>query len=628
MISQRLPINRLTWARFTQAVKNFATSEVGGTAKLLFAALIALLLGSNGLNVVNSYVGRNFFTAIEQRSLSGFIWQALLYVGVFAGSTAVAVLYRFTEERLGLLWREWLTQRLILTYLDHPIYYRVSDSLLANGEIANPDQRIADDVRAFTVTTLSFVLLFLNGTFTAVAFAGVMWSISPLLFGVGVGYAAIGSLLTIGLGHRLIGLNYAQLDKEADLRSDLIHVREHAESVALLGYGERLSARLSRRVEDLTGNFRRIIAVNRNLGFFTTGYNYLIQIIPALIVAPLFIRGEAEFGVIPQSAMAFSHLLGAFSLIITQFQSISSFTAVIARLGALAEALERAQAVTVLTMEECGHRRRTVECPICLEHAAVLPAMPTLTIHEENGRVAYERLTLRSPQEGRILVDGLSLSIPAGTHVLIVGPNDAAKLALFRATAGIWEVGDGRIIRPGLDRIMFLPERPYLPPITLRELLVRPGHEHAVTDDQITTTLRELNLEPLLARVGGLDAKPDWDDLLSLSEQQLLALARLVLATPEFAFLDRIDTTLDPDQMDQILRTLREHSITYLTIGDDHGAAGQYDTVLTLAADGTWEWKAMDSKHDGADLTIPTPESVRIARAGEGERLDPAPGPR
>ena len=75
--------------------------------------------------------------------------------------------------------------------------------------------------------------------------------------------------------------------------------------------------------------------MNRNLGFFTTGYNYLIQIIPALIVAPLFIRGEVEFGVITQSAMAFAQLLGAFSLIVNQFQSISSFAAVIARLGAL-----------------------------------------------------------------------------------------------------------------------------------------------------------------------------------------------------------------------------------------------------------------------------------------------------
>ena len=89
------------------------------------------------------------------------------------------------------------------------------------------------------------------------------------------------------------------------------------------------------------GNFRRIIAVNRNLSFFTTGYNWMIQIIPALFVAPLFISGEVEFGVITQSAMAFTMLLGAFSLIITQFQSISSFTAVVARLSSLGEAVEK-----------------------------------------------------------------------------------------------------------------------------------------------------------------------------------------------------------------------------------------------------------------------------------------------
>ena len=188
------------------------------------------------------------------------------------------------------------------------------------------------------------MLMSLNAGFTVVAFAGVLWSINTLLFAVAVGYAALGSLVTVLLGRRLVWLNYNQFDKEANLRSDLIHVRQHAESVALLHREDRLWARLLRHVDVLTANFRRIIAVNRNLAFFTTGYNYMIQIIPALIIAPLFIRGEVQFGVITQSAMAFAQLLGAFSLIVTQFQSISSFAAVVARLSSLAEAIEGAQA--------------------------------------------------------------------------------------------------------------------------------------------------------------------------------------------------------------------------------------------------------------------------------------------
>src|SRR5690242_6902186 len=174
---------------------------------------------------------------------------------------------------------------------------------------------------------------------------------------------------------------------------------------------------------------RRLITVNRNLAFFTGGYNYLIQIIPALVVAPLFIRGEIEFGVITQSMMAFSTLLGALSLVVTQFQSISSFAAVITRVGSLADALS--------------------------------PAVPRdavgLEMSEDETRVGYDDLTLRT-RSGGILLKSLSAAIPKGTTALIAGPNDAAKVALFRATAGLWEDGSGRIVRPGLDAILFLPE--------------------------------------------------------------------------------------------------------------------------------------------------------------------------
>ena len=221
MSAEQVPINRLTWTRFVRAVRNFADSESGGRAKLMFAALIVFLLAISGLNVVNSYVGRDFMTAIEQRDMPAFARLALLYIGVFAASTVVAVIYRFTEERLALLWRDWLTRRLITLYLDHPTYYRLSHHGSADGEVANPDQRIAEDVRTFTTTTISFVLLLLNGTLTAIAFSGVLWSISPLLFVVAVAYATTGSILTVVLGRRLIWLNYDQADREADLDRDL-----------------------------------------------------------------------------------------------------------------------------------------------------------------------------------------------------------------------------------------------------------------------------------------------------------------------------------------------------------------------------------------------------------------------
>jgi putative ATP-binding cassette transporter len=528
---------------------------------MMFAGLIVLLFTISGMNVVNSFVGRNFMTAIADRNKAEFIWQAILYIGVFAASTIVAVVSRFIEENLSLLWREFITRRAVTNYLAQGTYYRLDTS----GELANPDQRIADDVRAFTVTTLSFVLMLLNSSFTVVAFSGVLWSISPLLFIVAVLYAAGGSYLTITLGRPLVRLNYDQLDKEANFRSTLIHVRENAEALKLARREDRLTARLLSRFEELVANFRRIIVINRNLGFFTTGYNWLIQIIPALIVAPSFIAGEVEFGVITQSAMAFSLLLGAFSLIVTQFQSISSFTAVVARLHSLVEAVEQTQST---------------------EGSAV-------QIIEEGGRVAYERLTLLSPQDSRPLLKDLSLSVPYGTRVLIAGPNEAAKVALFRATAGIWTTGEGRIIRPGADGILWLAERPYLAPGTLREILVRTGQEGAIVDDRIVSLLRGLNIESVLVRAGGLDREQDWNTVLSLNEQKLLAFLHILLAAPRFAFLDRPDTALSRDQVNQVLKLLSDNSISYLTIGETGHPLEFYEAVLEIADDGGWKRKTI-----------------------------------
>ena len=337
MDAQAIPL-KTTGIRFVRAVRTFARSEAGWKAKLIFAALVLLLCAANALNVVNSYVGRNFMTAIADRDMPGFVKQAILYVGVFAALTLVAVIARFGEERLGLLWRDTMTRGILRRYLADGTYQRLN----ASKTVANPDQRISEDVRAFTVTTLSFALMALNSAFTIVAFSGVLWTISPLLFGVAVLYAAAGSLLTFVLGRPLIRLNYDQLDKEASFRSGLIHVRNNADAILLAQEEAPQMAQLVGRLDDLVGNFRTITSVNRNVGFFTTGYNWMIQIIPALIIAPAFIERKIEFGVITQSAMAFATLVAAFSLIVTQFQSLSSYAAVVARLSALVEAVEQA----------------------------------------------------------------------------------------------------------------------------------------------------------------------------------------------------------------------------------------------------------------------------------------------
>ncbi|WP_139556738.1 ABC transporter ATP-binding protein/permease [Methylotetracoccus oryzae] len=562
-------IDRLTWIRFAGVVKALLSSEIGGRASTLIILLILLLLGINGLNVLNSYVGRDFMTAIANRDMVGFVWQAKIYVGVFAASAVVSVCARFIEERLALLWRKWQTGQLVTLYLANRTYYRTK----VLGQVDNLDERMTEDVRALTTTTLSFSIMVLNGIITVVAFSKVLWSINPTLFIVAAGYALCGTLLTIILGHRLGDLDSRQSDKEADFRAALIHVRENAESIAMSHHEGRLKSRLLRQIADLAENFRQIVAVNRNLGFFSAGYNYLLQIVPALVVAPMFIRGEIEFGVITQSTIAFAQLVGAFSLIVTQFQSISSFGAVVSRLSALWE---------VAGFEHKPSAERS-----------------EIKVEEQAGAVTYEGLTLRSPENGHPLIKTLSLSIPFGTRVLISGADEAARVALFKASAGLWQRGEGRILLPEPDQIFFLPERPYLPQGTLRQVLVRTGAESLFSDDQLLLTLRLLEVEDVVERVGGLDVEQqDWAEILSLGEQQHLAFARLMLAAPQFAFLDRPTTTLSPDQVGRILKLLSQHSISYVTAGDDVENLDCYDAMLQLTPGGGWVWKLLHVNQD------------------------------
>jgi putative ATP-binding cassette transporter len=557
MLQEKLKLARLTWLRFRKAMRNLVKSEYGPQAVTFAVALVVCMIGINGLNVFNSYVGRDFMSSIEHRNEAAFWRNAAWYLAVFALSTAVAVLYRFAEERLGLVWREQLTRRLAGFYLQDRTYYRLDSA----AGIANPDQRIADDVRAFTTTTLSFSLLFFNGTLAAVSFAGVLWSISPRLFGVAVAYALCGTALTVWLGKPLVRLNYRQLDMEASFRAELIHVRENSESIALAHREGRFKTRINQRIDALAENYRRIVSVNRNLGFFTTGYNYLIQLIPALIVAPMFISGELkEFGVITQSAMAFSTLLGALSLIVTQFQSISAFTAVTARLNGLTEAMERT------------HR--------------TLPS--AIKVEENPGLLAFDEVSLWSADGKRLLVDKLQTAVPPGERWVVTGLEDEPKVALLRATAGIWERGSGRIVRPGLDQILFLPERPYLPPGVLWDVLVRTGNESQTDREAVMAALVRLDLAGAVNRVGGLRADEDWDDLLSIGEQHLLSVVRILLAQPTYVVLDRPGSSLPTEQIQLILDVLRERKMGVLVLAKNGESHIHFDGHLNFECDGRW----------------------------------------
>jgi len=564
-----VPLNAESWSMFSRLIINFKRSRYGSRAIMFFVALILLLITTNTLNILNSYVGRDFMSALADHNQPAFIKYSLRYLMVFAALTVAAVIYRYCEESLGLIWREFMTTELLDLYLQPPTYYRMNDELIRQTGVDHPDQRIADDVKTFAVTTLSFILMVTNGLFTVVAFSGVLWMISPWLFGAALGYALLGSVFTIILGGQLVNLNYGQLDKEAEFRSSLIQLRERAESVALLHQEERVKPRLLGLFDHLVVNYRRIVEVNRNLAFFTTGYFYLIQVIPIFLVAPMIIEGRVQFGVVTQSAMAFGMLVGAFSLIVTQFQSLSNFSAVIQRLMTLWYVMELAYSPSATSFDVVENKGDSIE---------------------------FEKLTLQSESDKRILVKNLNLILPYGKNVLISSTDETARDALFKATAGIYNAGSGLIRRPPLDEILFLPDRPFLPQGSLRQALTTIKTEPTSRDELLIELLELLGIGDIIHRVGGLDVSHEWDTLLTPHEQRFVSLARIILAKPRFAVIANPIRDVPPELCPRIFELLAEHSITLIAIGklgdrSEDDRIQNYDALLELSDEGKWGWQ-------------------------------------
>jgi putative ATP-binding cassette transporter len=279
-------------------------------------------------------------------------------------------------------------------------------------------------------------------------------------------------------------------------------------------------------------------------------------------VGPRFLRGEIEFGVVTQAGIAFAQIVDqATSLIVVQFQNVSEFIAVVMRLGTLWDAITE---------------------------ATTLP-QPAVEIVEDENRVAYERLTLRTPKEGRVLIHDLCLEVPRGHRLLIEGPNGAGKSALFRATAGMWREGEGRILRPPRDQLLVLPQRPYTAPGSLRDQLLYGLPVDEISNEQLLAAVRAMKLEPILERVGGLDIEEDWSNRLSIGEQQLIALARLILANPPFALLDEAVNALEPQRAKHVYQVLARTSISYISVADHVPLHEYHDTVLELHSDGQWD---------------------------------------
>lgn len=564
---QAIKFNRKTFRQFWAIAKLYFVSERKFQALGLLLLLATFSVSVSGINVVMSYIGRDFMTALSLKERDEFFRHLWRYLIAFCCATPLVVFYRFTEERLGLAWRQWLSLKILSQYFANRSYYRVN----LEGAIDNPDQRIEEDIRSFTAMTLSFSLIVFNACINLYAFMKILVSISVSLSFIAVGYAALGSVVTYVLGRPLIGLNFEQRRKEADYRYKLINVRDNAESIAFLAGERKEETRVRQRLQKALDNLKSIISWNRNLGFFTTGYNYVVTILPTIVVAPLYLDGKIEFGVVTQAGLAFGQVLGALSIIVLNFGSISNLAAVISRLGTFWEGLLEYQRIA-------GEEEDRVK----------------LTDGEA---LECRDVTVLTPRRSQEVIRHLDFALEPGKNLLIVGPSGSGKSSFLRAVAGLWRDGSGEIVRPAISGSEFLPQRPYMVLGTLRNQFLYGTTRKGITDRDIHEVVQQVHLAETIERVSGLDVTLDWATILSTGEQQRLAIARLLLSPARFAFLDEATTAISRSSEAHIYSLLRTALRSYVSVGDRERLERYHDYVLELEGGGKWSLEKIGGDH-------------------------------
>lgn len=554
-------LNKEVWLRFWRIAKPFWVSDDKKAALGLLGLLLGLMLAVNGLNIVINYVGGDFMTALSGKDAPRYFKLLGVYAAVFVVGTPIVVLYSWMQSKLAVRWRQWLTTNLLDKYLANRNFYRLNH----NSEIDNPDERLHQDITSFTTTALSLLLSVLGSIVTLVSFAGILWSIyKPLCFVLLV-YSIGGTIATVFFGKRLIGLNFDQLRKEADFRYSLVHVRKNVESIAFYQGEEQEGFQVRRRFAEAIKNFNALIGWQRNLGFLTTGYNYFVVIIPSLVIAPLYFAGKVKFGVITQADMAFSQVLASLSIIVTSFDTLSSFIAVTNRLGTFVDALENQ------------------------------PAKPSTSVTTETAsEVAVDKLTVATPDLRRTLVTDLTVDAATASRMLIVGASGAGKSSVLRTVAGLWDSGDGKVQRPALREMLFLPQKPYMSLGTLRSQMLYPHVDVQMSDEELLAVLEKVNLGDLPSKVGGLDAELDWSEFLSVGEQQRLAFARILVHKPRYAVLDEATSGLDVNNEAKLYSELQTSGTSFISVGHRPTLAAYHDTVLEISSGGSWN--VMSSK--------------------------------
>ena len=522
-------------------------SEERWIALFLLAGAIGLTLASVSVSVAFSEWNRRFYDSLQNKDEAAFWTEMIAFGWIAALAIFFGVARGLVSPYLRLRWRRWLTRHYLGHWLDGRGYYRIE---LAR-KVDNPDQRIAEDLRLLGFYTMTLLLGFISAVATLVSFLVILWMLSgPLsLKPIGIDitipgymvwaallYAFFGTFFANLVGRRLIPLNFMQQRYEANFRFGLIRVRENAEGIALYRGEPREAEVLDARFTDVFNNTWRVLVTELQLVFYQIGYGQLAIIFPYIVTAPKFFAGAITLGVVMQTAQAFGQVQSALSFFIDNYTNVAELKAVMERLRGLQAAIDDKPADAI--------------------------AVTTQTASADVGTAGVD---LALPNGQKLLAD-LNLVLPKGTSTLISGTSGSGKSTLFRALAGIWPFGKGEVRVPAGSRVLFLPQKAYIPIATLRDAVKYPDVESKASDSEIVDALKAAQLGHLANR---LDEEAHWSNTLSGGEQQRLAIARALVFKPDWLFLDEATASLDEAIETAVYGVLKERlpDTTIVSIG-------------------------------------------------------------
>jgi vitamin B12/bleomycin/antimicrobial peptide transport system ATP-binding/permease protein len=531
-------------------IRPFWSSDDRWAARGLLLGVVLLTLGMVYLTVLLNQWNNAFYSALQDKNMAAFRGQLFRVTYLITIFIFLAVYQVYLNQMLEIRWRRWLTDRYLRAWLSDDAYYRMQ---LQATETDNPDQRIAEDVQLLASHTLGLFTGGLRATVTLVTFVAILWGLSGSL-DVAVGeftirlpgymvwvailYAILGTWVTDWLGRPLVRLNFDRQRYEADFRFSLVRFRENTEGVALYR-GEADEFRNFReRFEDVVRNWWGIMLRQKRMTYFTSGYGLGAWIVPSIVAAPRYFRGELGLGGLMQTSQAFQQVQDALSFFVQSYKEIAAWRAVVERLAGFERTLERVrqQATTGLKRVE---------------------GRPT--------QLTVAGVDLYRP-DGQPLMANVNLSLHRGDAVLLTGASGSGKSTLIRAIAGIWPFGRGEIRAARDARILFLPQRPYLPIGKLRDVVSYPMPASGVADGALREALEAVGLPQLAGR---LDESAHWALQLSPGEQQRIAFARALVQKPEWLFLDEATSAVDEATEQRLYRLVRERlpDTTVFSIG-------------------------------------------------------------